>query len=226
MDMKSLRCTVHFDEEMMHPVHRRVTTEDGLVREYLLHDHRPDEGLDTLLFYVEGDRDVYEEALRSTDRIVEYTLTEITSTEHYAYVRERSSAFDAELRSVLDRAGVLLVPPIEFRSDGTARVTVIGEPDALQDALEDVPIEVDVDITQIREDTSTPMKPGTDLTDRQREAIEAAVAVGYYEVPRNGSVTDVAARLGCAPGTAAEHLRKAERTVMTSIVSAPEPFRR
>jgi predicted DNA binding protein len=222
VDVKSLQCTVHFDDEMMHPVHQHVTSHDGLVREYLLHDHRPDEGMDSFLFYVEGDRDAYEDALQSTDRIVEYTLTEITATEHYAYIRERSSSFDAELRGVLDRTGVLLVPPIEFRSDGTARVTVLGEPDALQEALDDVPVEVDVEITRVRERMSTPMQPGVDLTNRQREAIEAAVAVGYYEVPRDGSVQDVATRLGCAPGTAAEHLRKAERAIMMSIVSTSE----
>lgn len=36
----------------------------------------------------------------------------------------------------------------------------------------------------------------------------------YYESPRDCTVADVAAALDIAPGTAAEHLRKAEATIM------------
>jgi predicted DNA binding protein len=52
------------------------------------------------------------------------------------------------------------------------------------------------------------------LTDRQRAALDAAVEVGYYEVPREGSVADVAAALDCAHSTAGELLRKAEAAVV------------
>ncbi|MFC7174018.1 helix-turn-helix domain-containing protein [Haloplanus litoreus] len=44
------------------------------------------------------------------------------------------------------------------------------------------------------------------------------MACGYYDSPREGSVADVAATLDVAPGTAAEHLRKAEATVMRAAV--------
>ncbi|MEA5408165.1 helix-turn-helix domain-containing protein [Haloarculaceae archaeon H-GB2-1] len=58
----------------------------------------------------------------------------------------------------------------------------------------------------------------TELTDRQLEAVRAAVEAGYYEPTRDGTVTDVADELGCAPGTAAEHLRRAESKVMKQVV--------
>jgi predicted DNA binding protein len=216
--MKSLRCTLHFDEDAMHPVHRRLTDGDSRVREYLLYDHRSDDGLDTLLFYVEGDRERYEAALDAVDQIVEYELTRLDAGEHYAYIREATRAFDSNLRSVLDRPGLLLVPPVEFRSDGTARATVIGEPDALQAALAAVPAEVTVSVDRISGDARVPTTPGIGLTDRQWEAVKTAHAVGYYDVPRTGSVADVAARLDCAPATAAEHLRKAERSIVERAV--------
>ena len=56
------------------------------------------------------------------------------------------------------------------------------------------------------------------LSDRQAEAATAAVDCGYYGTPRERSVADVADRLDCAPGTAAEHLRKAEATLVGRAV--------
>ncbi|WP_370628387.1 helix-turn-helix domain-containing protein [Halorientalis salina] len=57
------------------------------------------------------------------------------------------------------------------------------------------------------------------LTDRQQEAVRAAIDHGYYEVPRSGSVEDVAAALDCAPSTASNHLRKAEARLAEAVAS-------
>jgi predicted DNA binding protein len=55
------------------------------------------------------------------------------------------------------------------------------------------------------------------LTDRQREAVRAAVEAGYYAVPREASLADVAEAIGCAESTASEHLRRAEAAVMRRL---------
>lgn len=216
--MKSLHCTLRFDESAMHPVHRRLAADDALVRDELLHGHRAVDGLDTLLFYVEGDREAYVDALASTDRVVEYDVTPLDETSCYAYVREESSEFDARLQTAFQGPGLLVVPPVEFRSDGTARLTVVGEPAALQSTLEDVPAEASVDVERIGEYDGSAPGPGAALTDRQREAVAAALDVGYYDVPRSGSLDDVADELDCAPGTASEHLRKAERAALAAAL--------
>ncbi|WP_449404951.1 helix-turn-helix domain-containing protein [Halorubrum amylolyticum] len=61
------------------------------------------------------------------------------------------------------------------------------------------------------------------LTDRQFEAVAAAVDVGYYDGPGAPGVDAVADALGCAESTAAEHLRKAERAAMTALVDLRRP---
>lgn len=216
--MKSLHCTLRFEESAMHPVHRRLAADDALVRDELLHGHRSGDGADTLLFYVEGDRDAYVDALESTDRVVDYDVTPLDEASCYAYVRERSAEFDVRLQEAFQRPGLLVVPPVEFRSDGTARLTVVGESAALQSALEDVPAEASVDVERIGEYDGAPPGTGADLTDRQREAAAAALDVGYYDVPRSGSLDDVAEELDCAPGTASEHLRKAERAALSAAL--------
>lgn len=62
----------------------------------------------------------------------------------------------------------------------------------------------------------TPEVTAATLTARQREAVEAALSLGYYDIPREASYEDVAEAMGCAPSTAAEHLRKAEGKLVGS----------
>ena len=53
------------------------------------------------------------------------------------------------------------------------------------------------------------------LTDRQREVIETAFEMGYYEVPREVSTEDLAAELDVDDSTVAEHLQRAERNLLS-----------
>ncbi|WP_217493327.1 helix-turn-helix domain-containing protein [Haladaptatus sp. W1] len=46
----------------------------------------------------------------------------------------------------------------------------------------------------------------------------AALDAGYYDVPRTGSVDDVAAALDCAHSTAGELIRKAESAVISDAI--------
>jgi len=55
------------------------------------------------------------------------------------------------------------------------------------------------------------------LTDRQREIVETAHAMGYYEVPRRVSIDDIAAEFDVDPSTVAEHLQRAERNLLGSL---------
>lgn len=56
-----------------------------------------------------------------------------------------------------------------------------------------------------------------DLTDRQRQALEAAYRAGYFEWPRENSAEDVAALLGVARPTLQAHLRKAEKELLSAF---------
>lgn len=63
-------------------------------------------------------------------------------------------------------------------------------------------------------------QPLDELTDRQREVIQTAFEMGYYEVPRNVSSDDIAAELDVDPSTVAEHLQRAERNLLSYHLSA------
>jgi hypothetical protein len=135
----------------------------------------------------------------------------------YAFTRQSGFGFDPGLLDVVAAADVAFLPPVSFLGDGTAAFDAVGERErlsALHDALAEY---ADVEIEAVR-DFHRGGAPAS-LTARQREALEAAAAVGYYEVPREGSVADVAARLDCSRSTAGELLRKAEARVVDGVLA-------
>lgn len=59
------------------------------------------------------------------------------------------------------------------------------------------------------------------LTDRQREILQTAYELGYFDVPRSVSTTDVADTLELDPSTVAEHLQRAERNLVANLLATP-----
>ncbi|WP_135304871.1 helix-turn-helix domain-containing protein [Haloarcula amylovorans] len=55
------------------------------------------------------------------------------------------------------------------------------------------------------------------LTSRQREVIETAWEMGFYEVPKDVSAEEIAIKLGLESSTVNEHLQRAERNLLTQI---------
>lgn len=134
----------------------------------------------------------------------------------YAFTRQSGFAFDPDLLDVVASADVAFLPPVSFHGDGTATVDAVGEDDRLAALVDALAAHADVTVESVR-DFHRGGAPAA-LTDRQRAALDAAVAAGYYEVPREGSVADVADALDCSTSTAGELLRKAEARVVTGLV--------
>jgi hypothetical protein len=57
------------------------------------------------------------------------------------------------------------------------------------------------------------------LTSRQRQMLLTAYALGYYDVPRRISSDDLSRHLNVDKSTIVEHLRKAERKLIGSIIA-------
>lgn len=217
--MKSLRCRLRFAGESMHPVHRAIVERESLVRDHLCHWNTSGGGPDTFVYFVEGDRSVFEAVLDGADSVCDYDVATVEPGRFYVYVRQAHRPVDDDVFGAVTRAGAVVVPPVTFEGDGSASLTVLGDASALQRVVDAVPEVVGVDVQRIGRYTSGPGAFDPSLTDRQREAVERAVDVGYYATPRAGSVADVADELDCAPATAAEHLRKAETAVMRALVA-------
>ena len=59
----------------------------------------------------------------------------------------------------------------------------------------------------------------TTLTDTQRELLVAAVDCGYYDTPRDCTLTELAEQVGVAKSTASETLHRAEEQVIKQFVA-------
>lgn len=57
------------------------------------------------------------------------------------------------------------------------------------------------------------------LTDRQRELLRTAIRSGYYEVPREGTLVDVAEAVGVDKSTASGVLRRGEARLVKRFIS-------
>lgn len=60
------------------------------------------------------------------------------------------------------------------------------------------------------------------LTDRQLEVLQTAYELGFYEVPREATIDDVAAEIDVDGATVSEHLQRAERNVLSQQLTAKE----
>lgn len=72
-------------------------------------------------------------------------------------------------------------------------------------------------VTPLFSDSAFKGRLKTDLTDRQREVIEAAYDAGYYDWPRERTGSEVAAELGISSATFSEHIHAAERKLLAIL---------
>ena len=217
--MNYLTLVLRQPRETRHPMQNFIADSDAVVREELLSwNLLPGEDVEYLLFFVEGEREPYRDAIAAVDSVPEHTLVPVDDSSFYAYVVQETREADRRFRAAFARRRLLVVPPVEYTSEGHMRFTVVGDPEDMRALVEAVPDAIRVDVEEVGEYDHRRGTVAGALTNRQFEAVCVAAEVGYYEVPRAGSLADVAAELDCAESTASNLLRKAEATVMGNVV--------
>lgn len=104
---------------------------------------------------------------------------------------------------------------VELTPDGAASLFIKGSPDEVQGFIESVRSEQpEARTRQTRSDDDVSLSP------RQMEVLSRAVGLGYYEIPHNITLRDLAERLDLTVGTVSELLRRAEGQILTSYVDA------
>ncbi|EMA59089.1 helix-turn-helix domain-containing protein [Halorubrum lipolyticum] len=215
--MKRVQFAATYPERLVHPLHRQVIESGPVTRAELLTWSPTADA--TTLFWCDADADATAPVVRATDSLVDSELVE-DGGGTYAFLRQDDYEFAPAVLDAIAAARVVFLPPVVFLETGEVRFEAVGEAGALgafHEALTDLG---DVTIERVHEfeRTASPSR----LTDRQRAALEAAVAAGYYEVPRDGTIADVAAALDCSTSTAGELVRKAETAVIREFVAAGE----
>ena len=207
--VKRAEFAVTYGEEQLHPLHRAIGETSGVSRMELLM-WGPSETVTTLSWF-----DADPATVRGLFGAVETaTAADFVAEDGgtYAFVHQTAYEFDDAMLSVVTDATVVFLPPVTFRDDGTAAVEAVGQSDGLSDLYDRLRTTLDADLERVRQFRRRDSAAA--LTDRQREALRAARAVGYYDVPRPAGVSAVADELDCGTSTAGELLRKAEAALV------------
>lgn len=212
--MKRVSMVAEYDAETAQPTHHEVMRTDGVSQAVLL-VWGPVLGVPTLSWF-DADRETVSALLDRVEAVENVRLVPEESGT-YAFVERSGYEFaDAVLELIADSQAVF-VPPLVFEESGAIRFEAVGEHDRLGAFYRDLTGLVDVRIESVH--TFHRRGSAADLTDRQHEALRTAASIGYYEVPRTGSVADVAAELDCAESTAGDLLRRAEAAVVSGFLA-------
>ncbi|WP_179264491.1 helix-turn-helix domain-containing protein [Natrinema halophilum] len=207
--MKRVQFSITYPDQFVHPLHQQIMRGTSITRaELLMWSPTADA---TALFWCDGDRTATESAIAGIDSILRSSFVE-DSDGTYTFLQQDDYEFSPTVLDTIAESQVIFLPPVVFFDTGTVQFEAVGEATSLSTFHEELSTLGDLTIEHVHdfERTHSP----SHLTARQRAALEAAVSVGYYEVPRDGTVADVASVLDCSTSTAGELIRKAEAAVI------------
>ena len=213
--MKSVRVSLGHDEETLAPIHEGICDSSALDREVILGGQTVD-GVETITSFVYGEAEAYESILEGVENVREYDVTPADDG-FFLYLRRDLGSAGLSLLNALAQETVVVVPPIEIRSDRTIRLTIVGHSSDLSAVIEDLADGVTIDILWTSDRVTVAETPASD---RQRAALQAAREVGYYDVPRRNGIEAVAEELECAISTASELLRRGEANVIEHVLDS------
>ena len=153
------------------------------------------------------------EALRGHDRVDDVEIVGESEAETVARVAAPPPSYVAAAR----RAGVPIESPVEV-AGGRATLAVVDDRERLS-AFGRRLAAAGATVESTGEDEPTPV-----LTETQRDLVRAAVEAGYYDTPRECTLTELAADRDIAKSTCSETLHRAEGQVLRRFVEKGPPF--
>lgn len=139
-------------------------------------------------------------------------------------VREGDIVYLCELANELQSEHYRAVRDLNISSneisvdDAGIDLSIVGTQSGLARSIETYEeIGVDVILRKIT-DYAGPRPSLDPITDRQREIIETAYDLGYFEVPREVTAAEIATELDLDQSTVTEHIRRAERRLLSELI--------
>lgn len=214
--MKSVTLTLSYAEGGFHEIDKATRDISGISREQLVDMDKHSDGSCVLLYLLSGgNTDHLANVLDEHSAVIESVfLSENGAISLFVHLKPENPL--TELLEIVERYALVLEMPISIDDDRMS-VTVSGSEQMLQQSLEDIPDSVEVSVDRIADFTAGGHSIITLLTDRQREALETAIDMGYYERPRRTTYEELGVELDCSSSTANALLREAERRIMMSI---------
>ncbi len=174
-----------------------------------------------------GDSSIKEQ-FTGADCDLEFSNEE-SMTEVFDYGSQQVYEFEQELgrTCICEHIEQELGPVTDaFAADGNLHVTLhTANVDILRTLLSDlkerfgqVRVEYLVQGRANRDDEELIPVDMSQLTDRQREVLQQAYEMGYFEYPRTANASEVAEELGIRPSTFTEHLNTAQSKLLDDLL--------
>lgn len=201
----------------LHPADSALADEPTVERQSISQVSLLSDGSAVLLYRLRGNLQLADSILDSHDEVRDSAVAE--GSEGLAYIHLEPNETVRALLTILHENEIIIDPPIGCLPGGGVRSTIVGRSEAIRSAVGDIPDHLTISLESLGD-----YQPETDhltsrLTDRQREILDAAVEMGYYEVPRGATHDDIAADVDLSAGTVGEHLRKVEGKVLSELAT-------
>lgn len=218
-DVKHLRATARIDPEHAPAFFDLLANSPDVAEARVLEVNTTVDAVETFLIAIDGDASAFAARAGDTQGVESVDVSEVGNERAYAILvlRPLDTPVIEAIHRAGPRSGFVLRTPIVYR-DGAMSGRAVGDPAQLQRALDRAPDGMDVRVEEIGEFRGDLDDPRSRLSARQREALEVAHELGYYDQPRAATHADVADEIGCAPQTASAHLQKAEAKLVDATL--------
>lgn len=218
--VSAVRIAITHSDETIHPIHSLVCRSPEIDRELLLYFTVTD-GYETVINYIEGDPDVYEDAVERLDA-VDYEVYPDGDGNCYSYIRNELDPTNRALATAFQRETLAVIPPLEFLPDRRMLASIVVRSDDFREIRREIPDDVSLEVVSIG---SVPRAARSALTSDQRRAIATAWELGYYDIPRNATLQDVADELGYAMSTVSDLLRRGQASLIADELGVSDATR-
>lgn len=213
--MRSVRLVLTWGDVQLHPLEAAFAAEPDVSIEkiYYVNPVGPDEYAE--LGLISGDLDKAAALLDAAEVVEEYEIS--GSDDGIVYLHYAGSTYMDALLAVLFNHAIVLRWPVEFtrwNGQNGIELTFVGTSHAIQQAIDDIPPGIELHLEQSSQFDGDPRSETPLLTPQQRRVLSTAIEMGYYEIPREATQREIAARLEKSEGTVAEQLQRIEARVL------------
>jgi len=156
-----------------------------------------------------------EAALAGLDYVDQYTHVTERPDSHVYVISFTAPDLPASLEETAEELVGTCDPAVDERG---ATMSLVGPHEAISDQLNEYEAAGISPTLQRIGGYDGPEYPLDDLTSRQRDVIETAWEMGYYEIPKQVSADDIATELDLESSTVNEHLQRAERNLLKQFL--------
>lgn len=215
--MRYATIVITSDDGGLHPVDWALYTDPTVTRETIQKINLLNDGTFVVLYALSGDLVRAEELLLEHPDVIAADVAG-EGEEGLAYIHLEGNFIVEALLTIVQMFEFVLDTPIECTEGCGVRVRLVGDDATLQTAIATIPDPLEVTLEANSDYDPTLDDVFTSLTPRQREILTIAVEEGYYQIPRQVTIEEIADALTLDSSTVGEHLQKVEARLVQEMI--------